>query len=201
MPKMYIISGCNGAGKTTAAYTILPDIYKFKQFVNSDEIARILNPANPDSEAIRASRILLERMNELIERGEDFCVETTLATRTLLNTIKKAQQKGYYVTLIFFFLKSADMAVARVKFRVESGGHNVPEPTIRRRYEMGIKNFFNLYMPQVDCWYLVDNTPDPERQVAQGEKNGEIKIHQNSIYIKIRKKSMGESPKLFEISD
>ncbi|MCF0168262.1 MAG: zeta toxin, partial [Bacteroidales bacterium] len=65
---MYIISGCNGAGKTTAAYTILPDIYKFKQFVNSDEIARILNPANPDSEAIRASRILLERMNELIER-------------------------------------------------------------------------------------------------------------------------------------
>ena len=82
--QLYIISGCNGAGKTTASYTVLPDVLECKEFVNADEIARGLSPFNPESMAIEAGRLMLQRINELLRNQQNFSIETTLATRTYI---------------------------------------------------------------------------------------------------------------------
>ncbi|NMB36736.1 MAG: AAA family ATPase [Bacteroidales bacterium] len=182
MPKLYIIAGCNGAGKTTASYTILPDMLNCDEFVNSDEIAKRLSPNNPEESAIRASRLMMARIDELIDKGETFGVETTLATRTLRRVIIRAQKKGYTVTLVYFWLKVPELAVERVKLRVEAGGHNVPEATIRRRYDVGIKHLFNLYMPICNYWILIDNSNNPSNIIAEGGTNVVTKIHNKTLY-------------------
>lgn len=171
MKKMYIISGCNGAGKTTASYTILPDMLNCSEFVNADEIAKGLSPFNPNKVAIKAGRLMLSRINELIESNEDFAFETTLSTRSYVNTIKKAQNKGFFVTVLYFWLNSPSLAVERVKIRVEEGGHDIPELTIRRRYELGLKNMYNLYIPIADYWMFIDNSKSPFEIIADGERN------------------------------
>ncbi len=182
MPKLYIIAGCNGAGKTTASYTILPDMLNCDEFVNSDEIAKRLTPNNPKESAIRASRLMMARIDELIDKGETFGVETTLTTRTLRRVIIKAQQKGYTVTLVYFWLKMPELAVERVKLRAEAGGHDVPEATIRRRYDVGIKHLFNLYMPICNYWMLIDNSNNPSTIIAEGGTNVVTKIHNKTLY-------------------
>jgi predicted ABC-type ATPase len=182
MPRLYIIAGCNGAGKTTASYTILPDMLNCDEFVNSDEIAKSLSPNNPYESAIRASRLMMERIDELIDKGGTFGVETTLATRTLVRVIADAQQKGYVVTLVYFWLKMPELAVERVKLRVEAGGHYVPEATILRRYDVGISNLFNLYIPVCDYWILIDNSNNPSNIIAEGGKSIVTKIHNKTVY-------------------
>ena len=182
MPKLFIISGCNGAGKTTASYTILPEMFGLRECVNSDEIAERLSPNKPEAAAIRASRIMLERMNELMDKRADFGVETTLATRSLLRVIEDAKSLGYVVILIYFWLNSPDLAVERVARRVASGGHNVTEPTIRRRYVQGIVNLISRYIPVVDSWMIFDNSSTPAAMIAEGGKDEMTKIHNKAIY-------------------
>ena len=182
MPRLYIIAGCNGAGKTTASYTILPDMLNCDEFVNSDEIAKRLSPNKPEESAIRASRLMMERIEELIDKGATFGVETTLATRTLVRVIAEAQKKGYIVTLVFFWLKMPELAVERVKLRVEAGGHYVPEVTIRRRYDVGIRNLFNLYIPVCDYWIMIDNSNNPSTIIAEGGTSVVTKIHNKTLY-------------------
>jgi len=168
MPKLYILSGCNGSGKTTASYTLLPEMLECSQFVNSDEFAKSLSPFNPGKASVMASRYMVMRIYYLMERGEDFSVETTLATRSLLGIINDAKKRGYTITLLYFWLSSPDLAVARVKARVEAGGHNIPENVVRRRYYMGIKYFFNTYAPICDRWILADNSQTPFTVIAEG---------------------------------
>jgi predicted ABC-type ATPase len=182
MPKLFIISGCNGAGKTTASYTILPEMFGLRECVNSDEIAERLSPNKPEAAAIRASRIMLERMNELMDKRIDFGVETTLATRSLLRVIEDAKSLGYVVILIYFWLNSPDLAVERVARRVASGGHNVTEPTVRRRYVQGIINLISRYIPVVDRWMIFDNSSTPAAMIAEGGKDEMTKIHNKAIY-------------------
>jgi predicted ABC-type ATPase len=171
MKRLYVISGCNGAGKTTASYTILPDMLNCNEFVNADEIAKGLSPFNPNKVAIKAGRLMLNRINELVELGEDFAFETTLSTRSYVNTIKTAQEKGYFVTVLYFWLNSPELAIERVKIRVEEGGHDIPEQTIRRRYDLGIKNMYSLYIPIADYWMFIDNSKSPFEVIADGEKS------------------------------
>ncbi len=109
MPNLYIISGCNGAGKTTASYSVLPDMLDCNEFVNADEIARGLSPFQPDKVAIEAGRIMLNRIHYLISQNEDFAFETTLSTRSYRNFVKEAQLNGYFVTLVYFWLNSVDL--------------------------------------------------------------------------------------------
>jgi len=135
---LYIISGCNGAGKTTASYTVLPEILDCREFVNADEIARGLSPFNPEGMAIEAGRLMLSRIEELLSREETFSIETTLATKSYLNLVRRAQAKGYHVNIVFFWLRTPELAIQRVAERVQHGGHNIPEYIIRRRYEAGI---------------------------------------------------------------
>ena len=182
MSRMYIISGPNGAGKTTASYTMLPDLLNLHTFVNADEIADELSPQDPEREMIRASRLMLERMDQLIEKGEDFAVETTLATRTLAGTITRAQHKGYMVGIFYFWLKSDDLAVKRVAIRVSSGGHNVPEATIRRRYRQGMENLRNIYLPLCNYWVLIDNSTRQGKWIAEGGLSTATRVYNKRTY-------------------
>ena len=182
MPRLYIISGCNGAGKTTASYSLLPEMLDCKEFVNSDEFAKGLSPFDPSKASIQASRYMLMKIRYLLKRHEDFAVETTLATRTLLKIVKSAQAAGYTVTLLYFWLNSPDLAVERVRARVEAGGHNIPEETIRRRYNTGIYYFFKLYAPISERWILADNSQIPFRVIAEGSKDEVINIKDEDTY-------------------
>lgn len=172
MPRFFIISGCNGAGKTTASYTLLPQLLNLHTFVNADEIADELSPQDPKRESLRAFRLMLERMDQLIARGEDFAVETTLATKSLAGIIENAQQLGYKVGLLYFWLKSPELAVKRVAIRVASGGHNIPENTIVRRYWQGMQNLRDIYIPRCDSWVLIDNSATDANWIAE-RKTGE----------------------------
>jgi predicted ABC-type ATPase len=152
LPNLYIIAGCNGSGKTTASFTILPGLLNCKEFVNADSIAAGLSPFNPESVAIEAGKIMLTRINELLKAGVDFAFETTLATRSYLSLIKEAHALGYEVTLLFIWLDSPKAALQRVARRVAKGGHNIPKDVIERRYYRGISNLITLFIPVVDTW-------------------------------------------------
>ena len=173
MPKLYIIAGCNGAGKTTASYTVLPEMLGCKEFVNADEIAKGLSPFNPESVAIEAGRLMLQRMDDLLSEGSDFAFETTLSTRSYVKFIERAQAKGYFVTLRYFWLPTPEQAIERVATRVREGGHNIPSDVIRRRYANGIKNLTALYIPLCNYWAIYDNSSADEqiRIIALGGKD------------------------------
>ena len=185
MPRLYIISGCNGAGKTTASYSLLPEMLDCSEFVNSDEFAKSLSPFHPEKASIQASRYMLLKIRYLLKKRSDFAVETTLATRTLLKTVRMAQAAGYSVTLLYFWLNSPELAIERVKARVEAGGHNIPEETVRRRYHVGIDYFFHYYSPISDRWILADNSQAPFRVVAEGSKGDVVNIRDEETYRKI----------------
>ena len=180
--QLYIISGCNGAGKTTASYTVLPDVLECKEFVNADEIAKGLSPFNPESMAIEAGRLMLKRIDELLAAKVSFSIETTLGTRSYTRLIKRAQSEGYKVSLIYFWLNSPELAVNRVLQRVNEGGHNVPLDVIYRRYQAGINNLFQIYMPCVDYWLLADNSVSPRVIVAEGTRHGENRIYELELF-------------------
>jgi predicted ABC-type ATPase len=167
---LYIISGCNGAGKTTASYSVLPKLLDCKQFVNADEIAKGLSPFCPESVAIQAGKLMLLRIEELLTADETFSIETTLATRSYSELVKRTQEKGYKVTLLYFWLSSPELAVERVARRVSEGGHNIPKDVIYRRYEKGLKNLFDIFIPIVDSWMIVDNGVEPREIIAKGTK-------------------------------
>jgi len=172
LPRLYIISGCNGSGKTTASYSLLPELLECSEFVNSDEFAKHLSPFAPESAYITASRMMMRKISYLFDRRADFCLESTLATRSLLKMVLRAQAQGYFVTVLYFWLSSPDLAVARVAARVAAGGHDIPEETIRRRYRVGLKYLFNDYMPACDKWILADNSSPPFILVAEGSRKG-----------------------------
>ncbi|MCR4994758.1 MAG: zeta toxin family protein [Bacteroidales bacterium] len=179
---LYIIAGCNGAGKTTASFTVLPEMLNCREFVNADEIAKGLSPFNSEGVAIQAGRLMIDRIIHLLKDGETFAFETTLATRSYVKLIQRAQKRGYFVTLLFFSLSSPEQAVARVAKRVSLGGHNIPTDVIFRRYEAGLQNLFQLYMPVVDYWTLYDNSSIPGEKIAFGWKDQRVSIVNEEKY-------------------
>ena len=182
LPKLYIIAGCNGAGKTTASFTILPEVLNCKEFINADEIAKGLSPFQPESVAMQAGRIMLARMDELLQKGETFAFETTLATKSYKQKIEWAQANGYEVTLLFFWLDSPNMAKKRVAQRVAEGGHSIPSETIERRYYNGIANLFAIYIDMVDICYIFDNSEGRKELIAQKERHKDIVIYNNDKF-------------------
>lgn len=188
MPNLYIIAGCNGAGKTTASYTILPEMLNCKEFVNADSIAAGLSPFKPESVAFEAGRIMLNRIHQLIEEKADFGFETTLAAKSYISLIKIARESGYDISLLYFWLSSPEFAVSRVAKRVRKGGHNIPKDIIERRYYRGISNLFKLYIPSCDNWMVIDNT-SVSIVVAQGGINTEKMVKNDDIWSIIVKQS------------
>jgi predicted ABC-type ATPase len=179
MKKLYIISGANGAGKTTASYTILPEILDCKEYVNADEIARGLSPFNPDSVNIQAGKLMLERINTLITENADFAFETTLASKSFVKYIEKAHSKGYITKLVFFWLNSPELAIERVKCRVQEGGHDIPVDVIKRRYNRGLENFFKIYKNSVNSWIFINNSGSPYKIISEGTADSEIVYYKN----------------------
>jgi predicted ABC-type ATPase len=189
MPNLYIIAGCNGAGKTTASYTILPEMLNCREFVNADSIASGISPFNPQHAAFAAGRIMLQRIHQLIYEKEDFAFETTLSTRSYVSLIKFARKAGYEISLLFLWLESPELAKQRVAERVSKGGHDIPSDVIERRFYRGLHNLFNLYIPLCDSWIVVDTMNLLIRVIAEGKKENEQLITNAEIWETILKQS------------
>lgn len=172
MSALYIIAGSNGAGKTTAAYSLLPYVFNTIEFVNADEIARGLSPFNFEGVTFQAGRIMIERLNQLLEEKKSFAFETTLSGFAYLNFIKKAKLEGYEIVLFFIWLENFHLAKSRVVERVRKGGHNIPEEVIERRYKRGIENF-TVYASHVNDWYIFDNSGTELLLIARSIKKVE----------------------------
>ena len=185
---LYVIAGCNGAGKTTASFTVLPEMLNCREFVNADEIAAGISPFNPEGVAIQAGRLMIDRIIQLLKDGETFAFETTLATRSYVKLIQQAKKRGYFVTLLFFSLSTSEQAQRRVAQRVSMGGHNIPSDVIVRRYEAGLQNLFQLYMPICDYWTLYDNSNCPAIRIASGFGTEKIEVFDKERYQTLYKK-------------
>ena len=153
--------------------------------MNADEIAKGLSPFQPEKVAFEAGRIMLQRLDDLLLANENFAFETTLASRTFASLINRAKALDYEVTLLFFWLSSKELAANRVKTRVAEGGHNIPVDVIERRYDRGLLNFFELYLPLVNNWMFVDNSGKPYREIGQS-MNGEVEIVEKEQWNKIK---------------
>ena len=184
---LYIIAGCNGAGKTTASFTILPEILNCKEFVNADEIAKGLSPFQPEQVSFEAGRIMLNRISELFSSQVDFAFETTLATKSYKQKILDARKNGYNITLLFFWLKNTELAKERVKTRVLEGGHNIKTEIIERRYLNGIINLFDIYLPIVDQALLFDNSEGKHILIAEKSINEDLNVINNEKFNELKK--------------
>jgi predicted ABC-type ATPase len=168
-PQIIVIAGPNGAGKTSLSPFLLRDRYGDFPFVNADAIASGLSAFEPESVAIEAGRLMLNRLHELSERKENFAFESTLAARSYAPWLNRLQQKGYEVHVLFVWLRSVDLAIERVAERVRRGGHAIPSHELRRRYRRGINNLFDLYIPLANTWAIYDNSEqDQAALVATG---------------------------------
>ena len=177
---IYMIAGPNGAGKTSFAEQFLPDFVDCREFLNADLIAAGLAPFAPESQALHASQLMLEQMRRLVDQNQSFSLETTLSGRSYSQSIPEWQSVGFQVTLFFLWLPSADLAVERVASRVKQGGHNIPQPDIRRRYTRGISNLFNLYLPRVDAAYVYDAASLPPVAVWKREAGIEMMFNRTT---------------------
>ena len=185
-PLVIVIAGPNGAGKSTTAPSLLRDALQVSEFVNADAIAGGLSAFRPASVAIPAGRAMLERMQHLANSQTNFAFETTLASRSFAPWLARLKRGGYQVHVLFLWLESADLAVDRVSARVRVGGHDVPEDTVRRRYERGLRNFFRLYLPLVDSWQMFDNSrAGRPRLVASGREDHVQEVANASLWRKI----------------
>ena len=158
-----------------------------KEFVNADEIARGISPFNPERVSIQAGKLMLKRINTLLEEGETFAFESTLSSKLFVNFIKRAKEKNYEVILLFLWLNSKELAIKRVKVRVHEGGHDIPMKVIQRRYESGLRNLFQLYIPIVDKWFMVDNSEEKFKFIAEGTKNDEI-VKNHDVWMQLKQK-------------
>jgi len=192
MPRLFIISGCNGAGKTTASYTFLPKQLDCAEFINSDEFAKSLSPFDPDAASIMAGKYMLMKMEYLSKKRKDFGIESTLATRSLKATIRHAQENGYTVTIMYLWLRSPELAIQRVNARINLGGHKVQEETVIRRYRSGLINFFTEYRDLCDNWIFADNSDMKMQIVAEGSQRG-ITIYNIPKWLEIRRSLLKET--------
>lgn len=182
-PNVVVIAGPNGSGKSTAAPALLRDYLGAIEFVNADVIAQGLSGFGAENVAMRAGRIMLQRLKELAAEEADFAFETTLASRTFAPWLGQLRQSGYRVHLLFLWLPAPEMAVARVASRVEGGGHDIPEDVIHRRYFAGLRNFFSLYRPLVDAWRMYDNSMRAGYELIASQSEGTpLHVEQEEIW-------------------
>jgi len=186
---LIIIAGCNGAGKTTATLTLLPDTVPCREFINADEIARGLSPFHPDKASVESGRIMLDRIDNLTARGETFAFETTLSGRVYLPRIRKAREAGYKIVMLFFWLRDIRMANDRVAQRVLEGGHHIPPDVVARRYRRGIKQLFDTYLPECDSGFIIDNSAGDFTIIARQTSNAGLLIADTERFHQLKKNS------------
>ena len=179
-----VIAGPNGSGKTTFVSEYLRDS-EVSVYISADAIAERLvsRPEDMDSVKIQAGRLFIREIQELIETGTDFIVEVTLSGKGFERTISQLKRAGYTVTIVFIFLKSPETSVARVRNRVQAGGHHVPTEDVVRRFYRSKYNFWHIYRNLVDEWHLFYNSTEHFQEVASGEGD-EVKVI-NEIFFEI----------------
>lgn len=151
MPTLVLLAGPNGAGKTTLIDRFLRQRAETFVFVNPDEVARDLPGVGPERD-LAAGRRVLERLDALIAARADIVLETTLATRSLARRLRACRIAGYRIELTYLRLPDAEASIARVRHRVERGGHGIPEATLRRRFPLSLDYLETVYKPLVDEW-------------------------------------------------
>ena len=174
-PTIYIIAGCNGAGKTTFATEFLPSIGVIR-FLNADEIARGLSPLRPEVVAFKAGRLLLGELRELIDRQETFALESTLSGRTYVSIFEQAKRSGYAIELHFVWIPDVREAIRRVRQRVIEGGHDIPVDDIRRRFARSSQHLLDEYAPLANKWFLWDNSTPPAKLLAESATHSIIEL-------------------------
>ena len=165
-PRFVLLAGPNGSGKSTVSPTIVRDVWGITRFLNADTIARGLAGFDPDAAAVSAGRVMIEEARRHIAAGQSFAVETTLSGKTHARWLAGDLAVGWRTHLAFVYTRTPDENVLRVQKRVLSGGHNIPEPDVRRRYDRSFSNFFKLYRPLVQSWVLIDNTQNDPRKAT-----------------------------------
>ncbi len=186
-PNCYIIAGPNGAGKTTFAAEYLPLYANCHNFINPDLIARAFSPFDPDAGMLRAGRTVLERIAEFAAARADFAFETTLAGRTYAPIICRLRRAGFWIHMFYLWIPSAELCLLRIRDRVESGGHNVPERDVRRRFGRTLKNLFSLYRPLLDTLHFLDNSSGTPRLIFKEEAK-QVTINDAALYEELRRK-------------
>jgi predicted ABC-type ATPase len=186
-PICYIIAGPNGAGKTTFATQFLPLYARCSNFINADLIARAWSPFNPDAGLLRAGRTVLERIAEFTEAGADFAFETTLSGRAYAPLLHRVKKSGFRLHMFYLWIPNCELALLRIHDRVESGGHDVPERDVRRRFNRSLKNLFALYRPLLDTLHCFDNSSDTPRLIFKDEL-GHTVIGDAALYDQLRRK-------------
>jgi len=174
---LVVIGGPNGAGKTTAAVRLLPDSLDIREFVDADAIARGLSPFNPEANAVAAGRVMLQRLRDLAGAGENFAFETTCSGQTQLRLLQECRNMGYQLTLLFLWLPSVHIAIARVANRVAQGGHSIPMDVIVRRYHAGLRNMLHRYLPAVDTASIYDNSGASPVLIAERKPDSHFIVH------------------------
>jgi predicted ABC-type ATPase len=153
-----------------------------EQFVNADLIAQGLSPLAPQSAELEAGKLMLARIRELAGRGDSFAFETTLASRTFRPFLLEQQTRGYTIHLVYLWLRRPELAIARVAERVRCGGHHVPDEVVRRRYQRGLRNLFQLYLPLANSWLMCDNSTGELQLVAEGGLREQTLIHDRELF-------------------
>ena len=188
IPKLYVIAGPNGSGKTTFAEKFLPNYADCFEFINADMIAKGLSPFSPSRVAVKAGKILLDQIDDCSRRKADFAFETTLAGKAYANLFKKLKQNGYELHLFFLWLPAVTLSLARVADRVRKGGHDIPEHDVRRRFARGLKNLAEVYRSHFDTLSVFDNSTGSPEQIFRIER-GVVRIHNSIKYGKISKQA------------
>ncbi|MCU0783305.1 MAG: zeta toxin family protein [Verrucomicrobia bacterium] len=182
----HVIAGPNGAGKTTFATEFLPLYANCRNFINADLIARGLSPFDPNAGLLRAGRMVLERIAEFTEARTDFAFESTLAGRAYVPLLRRLKKSGFRLHLFYLWIPSAELALLRIRDRVESGGHNVPERDVRRRFDRTLANLFTLYRPLFDTLHFFNNSSDTPRLIFKDE-SGKTAIGDLELYERLRR--------------
>lgn len=185
-PRVVVFAGPNGAGKSTHADAILATL-GISTFVNADFIARGLSGHHTETVTFAAGRIMLDRLHQLADAGEDFAFESTLSSRTFAPFLRDLKAQGYGVAIYYFSLANAQLAVRRVKLRVALGGHDVPPDVVRRRFGRSISNFFSLYAPLASRWAVFDNSRSPHARLIATSEGDNLSITETPTWLKLQK--------------
>ena len=183
MPKLYIIAGPNGAGKTTFAKEFLPHYVHCPNFVNADLISSGLAPFSPISMRIQAGRLLLRQIHIFLHAKADFAFESTLAGRSYVSLMTQARKEGYSLTIFFLWITDPELACARIRQRVQEGGHGIPRKDIIRRFKRSRRNFECLYQSLCDSWLIFDNSGVVPKEIARYD-NQSLRITEKNLFKK-----------------
>lgn len=181
-PEMWVLAGPNGAGKSTLAQTHFHKIVQRGTFLNADDIAGEVSPEHPGKAAGQAGRSLIAARNLALAEGRSFAIETTLASLTLLRAARTARAHGYSLGLIYLWIADPTLCIQRIAIRVACGGHYIPDDTVRRRYDKGLR-LLPEFLAEADTAYIFSANELP-RLIAE-KASGSMTVHRVADWSRI----------------